>query len=37
LPEESVDETATEETFMKYVRREKWKNKAGFEKKKIKN
>jgi len=34
LTEESVDENATEETFMKYVRREKWKNKAGFEKKK---
>ena len=34
MTEESVDETATEEPFMKYVRKEKWKRKAGLEKKK---
>lgn len=29
-----MDGTTTEDSFMKYVRKEKWKRKAGFERKK---
>lgn len=35
MTEESVNETATQESFMEHVRKEKWKKKAGFKPKGI--